>query len=639
MIEITFPDGSKKTFNAGVTPEDIARDIAEGLRKKTVAAYLDEELYDLNRPIERSGSIRLITKDDEEAFEILNHSTAHLLAQAVKRLYPDARFGVGPAIDEGFYYDIATESTIKEEDLPRIEAEMRRIIKEQVPIEREVVKPEEARRRFADDPYKLEMIEAFDEEEPITIYKQGEFVDLCRGGHVGNTRHIKHFKLLSVAGAYWRGDSSREMLQRIYGTSWFTKEGLDQYLELRRERKERDHRKLGKELKIFMIDEKAGKGLPIWLPNGYTVRRVLEDYVYRLERKAGYLHLSTPVLGTQQLYEISGHFQHYRDDMFPVIEDEDENFVLRPMSCPHHALVFDSELRSYRELPLRYAEIVTQHRYEASGALTGLERVRAMTLTDAHIFARKDQIKEEVLKAYRLIQQAINDLGLEIEYVELALRDADKEKFHPDDELWDEAEQVMHELLDEAGIEYESKRGEAAFYGPKIDIQVRTALGHVITMSTVQLDFLLPERFELTYVDKGGERRRPVLIHRGLVSTWERLMSILLEQYKGAFPVWLAPIQARLIPVNADVHGETVQALHERFIDRGLRSEVDLREEKLGYKIRDAQTQKIPYQLVIGDKEQENDQITYRRYGSKEEVTLTTDAFLEMLEQEIRDKH
>ncbi len=637
MIEITFPDGNKKSYEKGVTPEEIAGSIASGLKKKSVAAFVNDELYDLNRPIEEDAKVELITKDNEKALEVLNHSTAHLLAQAVKRLYPDARFGVGPAIDEGFYYDIATKHTIKEEDLPKIEQEMRRIVKSQEEMQREEMTREEALKRFKDDPYKKELIEELDEGETVSVYTQGEFVDLCRGGHLGNTRHIKHFKLLSVAGAYWRGDSDREMLQRIYGTSWFTEEDLNKHLELLKERRERDHRKLGKELRIFMLSDKAGQGLPIWLPNGYTIRRVLEDYVYKLEKKRGYHHLSTPVLGTKQLYETSGHFTHYRDDMFPVMEDEDETFVLRPMSCPHHAIVFDSELRSYRDLPIRYAEIVTQHRYEKSGALSGLERVRAMTLTDAHIFARKDQIKEEVLNAFYLIQRAIHDLNLEIDYIELALRDNDKEKFHPNDALWDEAEAVMRELLDEENIDYKEMTGEAAFYGPKIDIQVRTALGHVITMSTVQLDFLLPERFDLTYIGKDGKKHRPVLIHRGLVSTWERLMSILLEQYKGAFPIWLAPVQLKIIPV-ADAHMEYAEKLHEQFIDEDLRSELDRREEKLGYKIRDAQTKKIPYQLVVGDKEVEQNAVTYRKYGEKDQHTLSIDAFKDLIKKEIRDK-
>ncbi len=638
MINITFKDGNSKQYESGITILDIANDISKSLKKKSVAGYVNDELYDLNRPIEEDATVEIITKDDDKALEVLNHSTAHLMAQAVKRLYKDAKFGVGPAIKEGFYYDIATEHTIKEEDLPKIEQEMRRIIKEQTEMEREEISKAEALERFKDDPYKIELINDLDEDETISIYKQGEFVDLCRGGHVGNTRHIKHFKLLSIAGAYWRGDSDRDMLQRIYGTSWFTKEDLEHHLEVLQDRKERDHRKLGKQLRIFDIFPEAGQGLAFWLPNGYTIRKVLEDYVYKLERKAGYKHISTPVLGSKKLYEISGHWDHYRENMFPTMDRDDETFVLRPMSCPHHMLVYKSELRSYRDLPIRYAEIVTQHRYEASGSLSGLERVRAMTLTDSHIFVRKDQIKEEVLNAYNLILQAINDLDLEIDYVELALRDENKGKFHPNNELWDMAEAILIELLDEQNIEHKVMKGEAAFYGPKIDIQVRTALDHVITMSTVQLDFLLPERFELSYIGQDGEKHRPVVIHRGLISTWERLMSILIEQYKGAFPTWLAPTQIKLIPVNNDAHGAYAKAINDRFIDEDLRSEIDEREEKLGYKIREAQTQKIPYQLVIGDNEVDNQTVTYRKYGEKEQTTLPLDAFINMIKTEIRNK-
>ena len=638
MIKITFPDGSVKDYEKGITVEGIASDISSSLKKKSVAGYVNGDLYDLNRPIEEDASVEIITKNDQKAFEVLNHSAAHLLAQAVKRLYPDAKFGVGPAIREGFYYDIDTEKTIREEDLPKIEQMMRRIVKEQQSMERKELSRQEALEFFKDDPYKTELITDLPEDEVITIYSQNEFTDLCRGGHIGNTKNIKFFKLLSIAGAYWRGDSSRNQLQRIYGTAWFSQDALDKHLQVLAERKERDHRKLGKELRIFELSNDAGQGLALWLSNGYTVRKILEDYVYKLEKKAGYLHVSTPVLGTKKLYEISGHWDHYRDNMFPVMERDGETFVLRPMSCPHHMIVYKSDLRSYRDLPIRYAEIVTQHRYEASGALSGLERVRAMTLTDAHLFVRKDQIKKEVLDAYNLILQAIDDLGLEIEYVELALRDKEKGKFHDNDELWDLAEQMMKELLDEEGIEYTAMTGEAAFYGPKIDIQVRTAMGHVITMSTVQLDFLLPERFDLTYIGQDGEKHRPVVIHRGLISTWERLMSILLEQYKGAFPTWLAPTQIRVIPVSLDNHDAYAKKINDLFIDYNLRSELDMREEKLGYKIRAAQTEKIPYQIVVGDDEVANETVTYRKYGEKEQITVPIKDFVDLIQEEIIHK-
>jgi len=638
MINITFPDGTVKEFEQGITIEEIAGSISSGLRKQSVAGYVDDELYDLNRPILNDGTIKIITKKDQEAFSVLNHSAAHLLAQAVKRIYPNAKFGVGPDIREGFYYDIDAGEVIKEEDLIKIEKMMKRISQEQTVITRSELPKSDALEFFKDDKYKVELITDLPEGEVISLYNQGEFTDLCRGGHIGSTKNIRFFKLLSLAGAYWRGDSKRDMLQRIYGTAWFSEDDLKKHLQVLAERKERDHRKLGKELKIFELSQDAGQGLALWLPAGYTVRKVLEDYVYKLEKKAGYLHISTPMLGTKKLYEISGHWDHYRENMFPEMERDGETFVLRPMSCPHHMIVYKSDLRSYRDLPIRYAEIVTQHRYEASGSLSGLERVRAMTLTDAHLFVREDQIKKEVLDAYNLILEAIDDLGLEIEYIELALRDKSKGKFHDDDKLWDLAERLLKELLHEEKIEHTEMIGEAAFYGPKIDIQVRTAMGHIITMSTVQLDFLLPERFDLNYIGSDGEKHRPVVIHRGLISTWERLMSILLEQYKGAFPTWLSPVQIKVIPVSLDAHGAYAKKLNDLFIDYNLRSELDMREEKLGYKIRDAQTLKIPYQLVVGDNEVDDNKVTYRKHGSKKQVTIIVEDFISMVQKEIVNK-
>lgn len=636
MIKIIFPDGNSKEFEQGISIEGIAGSISSGLRKSSVAGYVNGVLYDLNRPILEDAEIRIITKKDKEAFEVLNHSAAHLLAQAVKRLYPNAKFGVGPAIREGFYYDIDTGEPIKEEDLVKIEKMMKRISQEQVVITRSELPRNDALEFFKDDKYKVELISDLPEDEIISLYTQGEFTDLCLGGHIGSTKNVRVFKLLSLAGAYWRGDSKREQLQRIYGTAWFHEDDLKTHLKLLEERKERDHRKLGKELKIFALDNDAGQGLAMWLPNGYTVRKVLEDWVYKLERKAGYQHISTPVLGTKKLYETSGHWENYRDNMFPAMERDGETFVLRPMSCPHHMLVYKTDLRSYRDLPIRYAESVTQYRYEASGSLSGLERVRAMTLTDAHLFVREDQIKQEVKDAYYLILDAIKALGLEIEYIELALRDDKKGKFHKNDELWDMAEKMMFEILDEENIEYTPMKGEAAFYGPKIDVQVRTAMGHVITMSTVQLDFLLPDRFDLSYIGNDGEKHRPVVIHRGFVSTWERLMSILLEQYKGAFPTWLAPIQMKVIPVSLEAHGAYAKQLNDMFIDEDLRSELDLREEKLGYKIREAQTLKIPYQLVVGDNEVNDNKVTFRKYGEKEQTTVSVEDFVAMVKLEVK---
>lgn len=637
-MQLTFPDGNQKTYESPVSPLEVAKDISSSLAKKVVGATVGDTLYDLNRPIHEDGAIRLITQSDSGAFEILNHSTAHLMAQAIQSLYPNAQFGVGPAIEEGFYYDVALDVSLKEEDLMKIEQQMRRHVKENHAMVRREVSRDEALALFKDDFYKTTLIDAIPEGDAITLYQQGDFIDLCRGGHIGFTGKIKHFKLLSLAGAYFRGDSDGPMMQRIYGTSWFSEDELNAYLRLLEERKERDHRKLGKELKIFMLNNEVGQGLATWLPNGYAIRKVLEDYVYEQERKAGYLHVSTPVLGTKHLYETSGHWDHYQENMFPPMERDGETFVLRPMSCPHHMKIFQSDLRSYRDLPLRYAEIVTQHRYEASGALTGLERVRAMTLTDAHIFVRPDQIKEEVISAYELIDTAITDLGLEIAYIEFATRDDSKSKFHDNDILWNLAEQILEDVLKEAGIPYKKVPGEAAFYGPKIDFQVKTVLGHMITMSTIQLDFLLPERFDLNYINASGDKERPVVIHRGYISTFERLLSILLEQYKGAFPTWLAPVQAMIIPVNQAIHGAFGNTLYHQLLDAGYRIKTDPRDEKLGYKIRDAQTQKIPYQLVIGDEEVANKTVTYRQYGSTDQHTVSTGEFIDILAADVAKK-
>jgi threonyl-tRNA synthetase len=639
MITITFPDGSKREFESGITPEAIAGSISSGLKKNAVAAFVNQELYDYNRPIEYDASIELITKDHPKAFEVLNHSSAHLMAQAVKALFPNASFGVGPAIEEGFYYDINTNGEpVREEDLVRIESQMRSFSGAAFEMTRRVVTKAEANQIFKDDKYKLELIRDLPELEDITIYTQGDFIDLCRGGHIGNTKAIQHVKLLSIAGAYWRGDVKNEQLQRLYGTSWFSKEDLQAHLKLLEERKQYDHRKVGKELRLFEIVPEAGQGLPLLLPKGAVIRHQLEQYVYNLERRAGYLHVHTPVLGSKWLYETSGHWNNYRDNMFPVMEREGEEMILRPMSCPHHMLVYKSDMRSYRDLPLRYAEIVTQHRYEASGALTGLERVRAMTLTDAHLFVREDQIKQEVKAAYELILKAISDLGLEIEYVELALRSDEKSKFHDNQKLWDIAEAMMRDILKEMGVDYIEMEGEAAFYGPKVDIQVKTMMGHVITLSTVQLDFLLPERFDLTYIAEDGSKRRPVVIHRGLISTWERLLAILIEQYRGAFPLWLAPVQAVILPVNNQYHLEYAKQVYETMFDEDLRVELDAKDEKLGYKIRQSQTQKVPYSIVIGNEEVQNQTVTVRAYGSEAQVTYPLSTFIDMMKAEIKAK-
>lgn len=639
MIKITFPDGNLREYEKGVSVESIAQSISPGLKKKSVAGYVNGQLYDLNRPILEDSSIEIITKGSPVAFKVLNHSSAHLLAHAIKRLYPDALFGVGPAIEEGFYYDVDTKDVITESDLQRIEKEMKKITSEALPITRRVVSKKEAKEIFAHDEYKLELIEAISEDAEISLYSQGDFVDLCEGGHLGKTNNIKHFKLLNLAGAYWRGDSNNKMLTRIYGTSHFTKEALDEYLQILKERKERDHKKLGKELELFTFNPLVGQGLPIWLPNGARVRRQIENYIVDMEEEYGFEHVCTPAMGSVELYKTSGHWSHYREDMFPPMEMDNETLVLRPMSCPHHMMIYKHKLRSYRDLPIRLAEQVLQHRYEASGALTGLERVRAMSLTDSHIFVRPDQIKSEFTRTLELILRVLSDFQIDIYYYRLSLRDPDdKEKYFDDDKMWKDAEAMLREALNENEIDYIEAFGEAAFYGPKLDIQIKTALGHDITLATIQLDFLLPERFDLTYVDKDGGKSRPVVIHRGLIGTYERFMALLIEAYKGAFPLWLAPKQVTVIPVSNEVHADYADVVVEKLRKNKIRYELDNREEKMGYKIRESQVNKIPYSIVLGDKEVENQSVTYRRYGEQKSISVSLDEFIDLLNNEVSEK-
>jgi threonyl-tRNA synthetase len=561
------------------------------------------------------------------------------MAQAIKRLYPDAKFGVGPAIEEGFYYDFDTEEKVTDEDLVKIEKMMTKIASEALDITRKEISRDEAKILFADDAYKLALIDAIEKDELITVYEQGEFVDLCVGGHVTNTKEVKFFKLLTVAGAYWRGDSNNKMLTRIYGYAAFSKAALESYLEILQERKDRDHKKLGKELEIYTLNPLSGLGFPILLPNGATIRKQISKYITELEEDYGYEHVFTPVIGSVDLYKTSGHWAHYKDDMFVPMEMDNEELVLRPMSCPHHMMVYQSKMRSYRDLPIRYAEEVIQHRFEASGALTGLERVRAMTLTDAHLFMRPDQIKSEFSRCLKMVHQVVEDFGIEISYYSLSLRDKeDKEKYFDDDEMWNLAENMLSEVLDENGVDYIRMPGEAAFYGPKLDIQIKTALGHDLTLSTIQLDFLLPERFGLTYVTESGEKERPVVIHRGLASTYERLLAYLIELYKGAFPMWLAPTQLTIIPVNNNFHLEYVEEIVALLKKHRIRFNLDNREEKLGYKIRESQTKKVPMLVVIGDKEVESKSITVRRYGQEDTQTLTLEDFVSTLLNEIANK-
>ncbi|MGE7316970.1 threonine--tRNA ligase [Staphylococcus capitis] len=640
QINIQFPDGNSKEFDKGTTTEDIAQSISPGLRKKAVAGKFNGQMVDLTRPLEEDGSIEIVTPGSEEALEVLRHSTAHLMAQALKRLYGDVKFGVGPVVEGGFYYDFDMDEKVSSDDFEKIEKTMKQIVNENYKIERKVVSRDEAKEFFKDDPYKLGLIDAIPEDESVTLYSQGEFTDLCRGVHVPSTSKIKEFKLLSTAGAYWRGDSNNKMLQRIYGTAFFDKKDLKAHLQMLEERRERDHRKIGKDLELFTNSQLVGAGLPLWLPNGATIRREIERYIVDKEVSMGYDHVYTPVLANVDLYKTSGHWDHYQDDMFPPMKlDETEEMVLRPMNCPHHMMIYNNKPHSYRELPIRIAELGTMHRYEASGAVSGLQRVRGMTLNDSHIFVRPDQIKEEFKRVVNMIQEVYEDFGFKDYTFRLSYRDPeDKEKYMDDDEMWNKAESMLKEAVDEMGLPYVEAIGEAAFYGPKLDVQVKTAMGKEETLSTAQLDFLLPERFELTYIGSDGEQHRPVVIHRGVVSTMERFVAFLTEETKGAFPTWLAPKQVEIIPVNVDLHYDYARQLQDELKSQGVRVEIDDRNEKMGYKIREAQMQKIPYQIVVGDKEVENNEVNVRQYGSQDQETLEKDEFIWNLVDEIRLK-
>ncbi|MER2262276.1 MAG: threonine--tRNA ligase [Psychrobacillus sp.] len=636
VIKLQFPDGAVKEFPSSTTTEEIAQSISPGLRKKALAGKLSGQLIDLKTPITEDGEIAIITPESDEALEILRHSSAHLLAQAVKRLFKDVKLGIGPVIENGFYYDIDSPEPITADDLPLIEKEMKKIINENIEIIRHDVSREEAFEKFQDDEYKVELLEAIPAGEQVSIYEQGDFFDLCRGVHVPSTGKLKEFKLLSIAGAYWRGNSDNKMLQRIYGTAFFKKEDLQAHLQMLEEAKERDHRKIGKELELFTNSLKVGQGLPLWLPNGATIRRVIERYIVDKELKLGYKHVYTPVLGSKELYETSGHWEHYQDSMFPPMEMDNETLVLRPMNCPHHMMIFKNGMHSYRNLPLRIAELGTMHRYEMSGAVSGLQRVRGMTLNDAHLFVRPDQIKKEFQKVVELIISVYKDFDLKDYSFRLSYRDPNnKEKYFDDDVMWERAQSMLKEAMDELGLDYIEAEDEAAFYGPKLDVQVKTAIGKEETLSTVQLDFLLPERFDLTYVGEDGKPHRPVVIHRGVVSTMERFVAFLIEEYKGAFPTWLAPVQVEIIPVSNEVHFEYAKEVEEQLVAAGFRVEMDDREEKLGYKIREAQIQKIPYMLVLGDKELESGNVNVRKYGEQKSESIPFSEFLARLQEEV----
>ena len=579
-------------------------------------------------------------KEDEE-LNILNHSCAHLLAQAVKHLYPNAKFWVGPVIEEGFYYDMDLgDITLTEEDLPKIEHEMKKIAKDGKKIIRHEISKTEALDVFKGDPYKLDLINQMDEDNTvISIYSQGDFTDLCRGPHVDSVKELKYFKLLKVSGAYFKGDSKNKVMQRIYGVCFKTEDDLNNQLAAIEDAKERDHRKIGKDLNIFMFSDLVGKGLPLWLPDGFVLRRKLVDYITDKEISLGYKHVMTPSLGNVELYKTSGHWEHYKDDMFPAMELDDEAYVLRPMNCPHHMMIYKNFLHSYRDLPIRIAEIANDFRYEASGACCGIERTRAFTQNDSHIFCTPDQIKDEVKGVIKLILDVYKDFGFKNYAFRLSLRDPNNtDKYFGNDELWEKSEKALREVLNEVGADYYEALGEAAFYGPKIDVQVKSAIGHDVSLSTVQVDYQLPERFALEYVDAKGEKQRPVVIHRAILGSLDRFIAFLLEETKGELPLWLAPKQICIIPVNSEYHLDYAKKVYDFLVENNFNVKLDDRNEKLSYKMREAQTQKIPYTLILGDKEMNDQTITYRIHGTNDNTTIKLDAFIKKINKNISEK-
>ncbi len=583
----------------------------------------------------------MINFKENEDLNKLNHSCAHLLAHAIKHLYPNAKFWVGPVVEEGFYYDIDLgDDVIKEEDLPKIEKEMKKISKDNKLIKRIELTKQNALEMFKDDPYKIDLIRRMNENDTvISAYQQGDFIDLCRGPHMNSTKDMKYFKLVKVSGAYWKGDSKNKMLQRIYGVCFEKEEDLMNYLSYLEEAKLRDHRKIGKDLDLFMTDDLVGRGLPMFLPNGYIIWQELENYIKNKEKRLGYQHVMTPCVGNVDLYKTSGHWEHYKENMFPAMEVDGESFVLRPMNCPHHMMIYANKLHSYRDLPIRIGEIAHDFRYESSGSLKGIERGRHFCQNDAHLFVTPEQIKDEFKKVVDLILDTYKDFGIKDYRFVLSLRDPDdKEKYHQDDEMWEKAENGLREVLKELGINYTEEIGEAAFYGPKLDVNVRPAVGNEYTLSTCQLDFCLPAKFDLKYVDKDGSKKTPVVLHRAILGSIDRFMAYILEETKGNLPLWLSPVQVNIIPVNNEYHLEYCNKLHEKLLDENIRVELDNRDEKLSYKIRESQTHKIPFTLIIGQNEVDNNLISYRKFGTTETVTISIDELIILLKKAIKNK-
>ena len=643
MIKITLKDGFIKEVESGISVIELAGQISEGLARVATAGKINGEVVDLRTKIENDANVEILTfENDIEGKKAYWHTTSHIMAQAVKRLYGDSvKLAIGPSIDEGFYYDFdSDDKKISQVDFEAIEAEMKKIIKENLEISKFELPRNEAIElaEKLKEPYKVELINDLPEDEVISFYKQGEFTDLCAGPHLMSTGKVKIVKLLKVAGAYWRGSEKNKMLQRVYAISFPKQSMLDEYLQKLEEAKERDHRKLGKELGIFMISDLVGKGFPMWLPNGFLLRRALSDYIMDKELKLGYKHVLTPSLGSVDLYKTSGHWDHYKDDMFPAMEMDNEAYVLRPMNCPHHMMIYKNFLHSYHDLPLRMAEVAHDFRYEDSGTLVGLERARTFTQNDSHIFCRPDQIKEEFKGVINLILDTYKDFGFKNYKFRLSLRDPEnKEKYFENDELWNKSENELREVLNELGVDFYEAKGEAAFYGPKLDVQVISALGHDVTLSTCQLDYQLPEKFELEYVDENGDKVRPVVIHRAILGSLDRFVAFLLEETKGNLPVWLAPVQVKVLPIS-DKFIYEARKVYEACFNADLKVEMDDRAEKIGYKIREAQTQKIPYMLIVGAKEVETNTVSIRKRGEGEVGALSIDDTIAKIKQEIENK-
>ena len=642
MIKLTLKDNSELEVEKGTTIYEVAKKISEGLARMATCGIVDGKVRDLRYELNENCNLTIETFESSlDGKKAYWHTTSHIMAQAVKRLFPEAKLAIGPSIDNGFYYDFDVEKPFSEEDKTNIEAEMKKIIKEDLQIEKFVLPKKEALKLMENEPYKQELINDLAEGEEISFYKQGNFTDLCAGPHLMSTGKIKTIKILSSSGAYWRGNEHNKMLQRIYAISFNKASQLDEYLEQLEEAKQRDHRKIGKDLELFMTSPLVGAGLPLYLPNGATIRRILERYIQDKELEMGYEHVYTPSLANTELYKVSGHWDHYKDDMFPVMKMDEEELVLRPMNCPHHMLIYKSKMRSYRDLPIRIAELAHDFRYEDSGSVCGLERVREMCQNDSHIFVRPDQIKDEVGNVLKLItnvyQKDFKFPASAFKY-RLSLRDKkNKEKYIDNDEMWETAESQLRAILKELNIDFYEAEGEAAFYGPKIDIQIKTALNHDITIPTCQLDFALPERFDLKYVGEDGKDHRPVVIHRAILGSSDRFMAFLIEETKGAFPLWLSPTQVKILPITDNQH-EYSEKLKEKLHQEKIRVELDDRNEKVGYKIREAQLEKVPYMVVIGAKEVEDGTVSVRSREDSENEVMKIDEFIEKLKKQIENK-